>query len=168
LPCVRISTGLWAKGCEMRRIEAVQAALVSAFRIPEGDGDIVLDLYDPERRIVSAGRSERYTRVEIVGIAARSDGAKRALFAAVVDRLELAGVQPWRLPRPLDTSSVPTFEQNSASRGQLRNTASPILGNQVGLATAAQGRLSPRQRTRYSSGRSGAPGHNRTSSPMTA
>jgi phenylpyruvate tautomerase PptA (4-oxalocrotonate tautomerase family) len=92
LPCVRISTGLWAKGCEMRLIEAVQAALVSAFRIPEGDRDIVLDLYDPEWRIVCAGRSERYTRVEIVGIAARSDGAKRALFAAVVDRLELVGV----------------------------------------------------------------------------
>jgi hypothetical protein len=41
---------------------------------------------------VPAGRSERYTRVEIVGIAARSPQAKRALFQAVVDNLERLGV----------------------------------------------------------------------------
>jgi phenylpyruvate tautomerase PptA (4-oxalocrotonate tautomerase family) len=76
----------------MKLIEAVQAALVTCFRIPEGDRDIVLDLYDPTRRIVSEGRPERYTRVEIIGIAARSDDAKRALFAAVVSNLELTGV----------------------------------------------------------------------------
>jgi phenylpyruvate tautomerase PptA (4-oxalocrotonate tautomerase family) len=92
LPCVRISTGLWANGSEVRLIEAVQAALVSAFQIPEDDRDIVLDLYEPHRRIVSAGRSERYTRVEIVGIAARSDGAKRALFSDIVTNLEEVGV----------------------------------------------------------------------------
>ncbi|NQW49904.1 MAG: tautomerase family protein [Rhodospirillales bacterium] len=44
------------------------------------------------RRIVSAGRSERYTRVEIVGIAARSLEAKRALFKAIADNLESVGV----------------------------------------------------------------------------
>lgn len=76
----------------MKLIEAVQSALVLAFRISEGDRDIVLDLYDPSRRIVSSGRSERYTRVEIVGISARSDEAKRKLFAAIVNNLELLGV----------------------------------------------------------------------------
>lgn len=80
MPCVRIATGAWAAGSEMRLIEAVKSALVSAFRIPEGDRDVVLDLYGENRRIVSAGHSERYTRVEIVGIAARSLQAKRALF----------------------------------------------------------------------------------------
>ena len=34
--------------------------------------DVVLDLYDENRRIIAAGQSERYTRVEIIGIAARS------------------------------------------------------------------------------------------------
>ncbi len=92
MPCVRISTGLWAAGAEMDLIEAVQAALVSSFRIPEGDRDIVLDLYDETRRIVSACRLERYTRVEIVGIAARSAEAKRALFRTVVHNLEAVGV----------------------------------------------------------------------------
>ncbi|MGE0726102.1 MAG: tautomerase family protein [Alphaproteobacteria bacterium] len=92
MPCVRISTGLWAVGREAALIAAVQSALVGAFRIPEGDRDVVLDLYGEERRLVPAGRSDRYTRVEIVGIAARSAQAKRALFQAIVDNLERLGV----------------------------------------------------------------------------
>ncbi len=92
MPCVRIATGTWAVGVEMKLIEAVQSALVSAFKIPESDRDVVLDLYDGNRRIVSAGRSERYTRVEIIGIAARSLGAKRMLFKGIVDNLEAVGV----------------------------------------------------------------------------
>ncbi|MGK7865210.1 tautomerase family protein [Falsiroseomonas sp. E2-1-a4] len=67
---------------------------MSAFRIPEGDRDVVLDLYGEARRIVPAGRSDRYTRVEIVGIAARSTEAKRALYRAIVDNLERLGVPP--------------------------------------------------------------------------
>lgn len=92
MPCVRIATGNWAVGREMDLIEAVQSALVSAFKIPEGDRDVVLDVYDENRRIVSAGRSERYTRVEIIGIAARSTEAKRALFKAIAGNLERVGV----------------------------------------------------------------------------
>ena len=92
MPCVRIATGKWAAGTEMKLIEAVQSALVAAFRIPEGDRDVVLDLYGENRRIVAAGRSERYTRVEIVGIAARSLDAKRALFKAIAANLEAVGV----------------------------------------------------------------------------
>jgi phenylpyruvate tautomerase PptA (4-oxalocrotonate tautomerase family) len=92
MPCVRIATGLWAQGQEAALIAAVQSALVSAFRIPEGDRDVVLDLYGEARRIVPAGRSDRSTRVEIVGIAARSPEAKRALYRAIVDNLERLGV----------------------------------------------------------------------------
>src|SRR3954466_14396097 len=83
MPCVRIATGVWAAGSEMKLIEAVQSALVAAFRILERDRDVVLDLYEENRRIVSKGHSERYTRVEIGGIAARSIEAKRALFKAI-------------------------------------------------------------------------------------
>lgn len=36
MPCVRIATGTWAIGDEMKLIEAVQSALVSAFQIPDG------------------------------------------------------------------------------------------------------------------------------------
>ena len=52
----------------------------------------MLDLYDEARRIVSTGRSERYTRVEIIGIAARSLDAKRTLFKTIADNLETVGV----------------------------------------------------------------------------
>ena len=92
MPCVRIATGTWAVGVEVKLIEAVQSALVSAFKIPEWDRDVVLDIYDENRRIVSHGRSERYTRVEIIGIAARSKDAKRSLFKAIADNLEAVGV----------------------------------------------------------------------------
>jgi len=92
MPCVRIATGKWAVGVETHLIEAVQSALVSAFKIPEWDRDVVLDLYDENRRIVSTGRSERYTRIEIVGIAARSVDAKRALFRTIAENLEVVGV----------------------------------------------------------------------------
>ena len=94
MPCVRIATGEWTVGVEMKLIEAVQSALVSSFKIPEWDRDVVLDLYDANRRIVSTGRSERYTRIEIVGIAARTMDAKRALFKAGVENLEAVGVPP--------------------------------------------------------------------------
>lgn len=92
MPCVRIATGTWAIGVEIQLIEAVQPALISAFRIPEQDRDVVLDLYDANRRIVSHGRSERYTRIEPIGIAARSKDAKRALFETISDNLEAVGV----------------------------------------------------------------------------
>lgn len=92
MPCVRIATGTWAEGSEMKLIEAVQSALVAAFKVPQSDRDVVLDLYDENRRIVATGRSPHYTRVEIVGIAARSLDAKRALFEAISDNLEAAGV----------------------------------------------------------------------------
>jgi phenylpyruvate tautomerase PptA (4-oxalocrotonate tautomerase family) len=92
MPCVRIATGSWAAGIEMKMIEAVQSALVSVFKIPTWDRDVALDLYDANRRIVSTGRSDRYTRIEIIGIAARSKDAKRALFKTIADNLEAVGV----------------------------------------------------------------------------
>lgn len=81
--------GSWATGSEMEQIEAVQSTLVSAFQIPEWDRDVVLDLYDANRGIVSTGR---YTRIEIIGIAARSKDAKCALFKTIAENLKAVGV----------------------------------------------------------------------------
>ncbi len=92
MPCVKITTGKWAEGLEIELMEAVQSALVSAFKIPESDRDVVLDLYEESRRLVSHGRSERYTRVEILGIAERSLNAKRVLFKTIVENLLSVGV----------------------------------------------------------------------------
>lgn len=115
MPCVRIATGLWATGVEMKLIEAVQSALVSAFQIPEADRDIVLDLYNESRRIFSTGRSDRYTRIEIVGIAARSIEAKRALFRTIANNLEAVGV-------PRQESRIYLIEPPAESWGVLGGT----------------------------------------------
>jgi phenylpyruvate tautomerase PptA (4-oxalocrotonate tautomerase family) len=92
MPSTRIVTGSWARGGEGRVIEAVQAALVGALKIPEKDRDVVIDTYDETTRIVMTGRSQRFTRVEITLFAGRSMDAKRALYKAVVANLAELGV----------------------------------------------------------------------------
>ena len=92
MPCVRIATGPWIGGREGDMLEAVQTALVEAFKIPPTDRDVVLDVYEPHRRLVPGGRSDRFTRIEIIGIAARSMEAKRALYRILADKLEHLGV----------------------------------------------------------------------------
>jgi phenylpyruvate tautomerase PptA (4-oxalocrotonate tautomerase family) len=92
MPSTRISTGNWAKGNEPQIIEAVQSALLTALQIPDWDRDVVLDLYDGATRIVPTGRSERYTRVEILLFAGRSIEAKRALYKELVTGLSDVGV----------------------------------------------------------------------------
>ena len=61
MPRVRISTGKWAAGSELKLIEAVPSALVSAFKIPASDrGRRARPIRrEPAHRITR--RSERYT-----------------------------------------------------------------------------------------------------------
>ncbi len=92
MPSTRITTGSWARGREASVLEAVQNALLSALKIPDYDRDIVLDLYDANRRIIPTGRSERYTRIEVVLFSGRSLDAKRSLYQAVVANLHDLGV----------------------------------------------------------------------------
>ena len=92
MPSTRITTGTWARGSEQEVIGAVQAALLSALKIPDYDRDVVLDIYDAATRIVPTGRSERYTRIEVVMFSGRSIDAKRALYQAIVANLSALGV----------------------------------------------------------------------------
>jgi phenylpyruvate tautomerase PptA (4-oxalocrotonate tautomerase family) len=72
-------------------IEAVQAALVEAIRIPPGDRCVRLQTFDAADFIVAAARSENFTLVEVSMFSGRSMEAKRALYKAIVARLgELA------------------------------------------------------------------------------
>jgi hypothetical protein len=73
-------------------LEAVQAALVEALKIPQNDRDIVLEVLDASRRIISPKRSDYFTRVEIVLFSGRSLEAKRTLYAALVRNLSALGV----------------------------------------------------------------------------
>ena len=92
MPSTRITTGTWARGSEQEVIDAVQSALLSALKIPDYDRDVVLDIYDAATRIVPTGRSELYTRIEVVMFSGRSLDAKRALYQALVANLSALGV----------------------------------------------------------------------------
>ncbi len=85
-------TGAWARGREMDLIDAVQSAFLTAIKTPEWDRDIIVELFDKNCRIVPAGKSERYTRIEIKLFSGRSLQAKRNLYQAIVKNLELLGV----------------------------------------------------------------------------
>jgi hypothetical protein len=92
MPSTRITTGTWAQGHEPEVIEAVQSALLTSLKIPDWDRDIALELYDEKTRIVPTGRSDRYTRIEVVMFAGRSLDTKHALYKAIVKNLSEIGV----------------------------------------------------------------------------
>ena len=92
MPSTRISTGVWARPRATEVLEAVQAALVEALKIPETDRDIVLDIYEADRRIIRPTRSDAFTRVEVTLFSGRSMAAKRRLYEALVRNLSALGV----------------------------------------------------------------------------
>jgi len=68
-------------------IEAVQAALVEALKIPERDRGIRLVVHEPHRFAVPPEMSDRFTLISIDLFSGRSLDAKRALFQAIVRNL---------------------------------------------------------------------------------
>ena len=68
---------------------AVHDALVSALQVPRGDPTLRIIEHDPanfQRPTVPYATSERYTLVEIIMFAGRSEDAKRALYKEIVRR----------------------------------------------------------------------------------
>lgn len=92
MPSTRIVTGAWARGNEQQVIDAVQSALLPALKISDYDRDVVIDVYEAAERIVPTGRSQHYTRVEVVMFSGRSIDAKRRLYEALVANLSALGV----------------------------------------------------------------------------
>ncbi|MGC4066850.1 MAG: tautomerase family protein [Polyangiaceae bacterium] len=80
------------KDTKRRVFDAVHAALVAAFRIPEDDRIQRLVEYDPEDFEIRPGRGERFTILTICAFEGRSLEAKRALYRELVDRLEPLGI----------------------------------------------------------------------------
>lgn len=72
-------------------VEAVQAALVEALRIPEEDRTVRLVAHQPHRFLRSGARSDRYTLVSVDLFEGRSMGAKRELYQALVRNLASLG-----------------------------------------------------------------------------
>jgi phenylpyruvate tautomerase PptA (4-oxalocrotonate tautomerase family) len=75
-------------------MEAVHAALVEAFRIPVTDRTVRLIVHQPHRMMYFPGlaQPELFTQVSIDAFAGRSLDAKRALYQAIVSRLEALGI----------------------------------------------------------------------------
>lgn len=80
---------------EVALIDAVHAALVAAFRIPEDDRFLRVQTYEPHRTVdgLDAGTADDYTRVTIDCFSGRSIEAKRALYREIVERLEALGIR---------------------------------------------------------------------------
>ena len=72
--------------------DAIHAALIAAFKIPDGDRGQRLREYAPEDFEIPPGRGERFTIVSIEAFAGRSTDAKRALYREIVARLEAVGI----------------------------------------------------------------------------
>jgi phenylpyruvate tautomerase PptA (4-oxalocrotonate tautomerase family) len=93
MPLVRIEILKGRSTAERKRLlQAVHAALVEAFRIPEDDRTQRITEHDPENFEIPPGRSENYTLVEITAFPGRSPTAKRALYKAIVRNLGEGGI----------------------------------------------------------------------------
>jgi phenylpyruvate tautomerase PptA (4-oxalocrotonate tautomerase family) len=79
---------------EVAIIDAVHAALVAGFRIPPQDKHLRLVVHEPHRFAVPPTLSdpESYTLVTIDCFTGRSLGAKRHLYAEIVERLAVLGI----------------------------------------------------------------------------
>jgi hypothetical protein len=73
-------------------IDAVQAALREALKIPEGDRTLRLIEHPASHFAVPPGRGEKFTLIEVTMFSGRSMGAKRLLYQAIVRNLAALGV----------------------------------------------------------------------------
>lgn len=94
MPLVRISVRKGRSPSEKRALlDAVHAALVEAFHIPDADRTQRLTEYAPEEFDIPPGRTERYVLVEITAFAGRSVNAKRNLYGAIARHLSALGIR---------------------------------------------------------------------------
>ncbi len=84
----------YAEPQEIAIMEAVHAAVVAAFRIPEHDRSVRLVVHKPHRFDVPPQlmQPEYATVISIDAFAGRSLDAKRNLYRTIVDNLEAFGI----------------------------------------------------------------------------
>ncbi len=73
-------------------IDAVHAAMMHALKIPEWDKTVRLVVHEPHRFPQTPEKGERYTIVDIDLFSGRSLEAKKALYQAIVRKLEPFGI----------------------------------------------------------------------------
>jgi phenylpyruvate tautomerase PptA (4-oxalocrotonate tautomerase family) len=95
MPLVKVNRRQGRPAAENQQIlEAVHAALVEAFKIPEHDRTHLLFEHDAAHFTTPPDRSEAFTLVEIFAYPGRSAEAKQALFRGIAARLADIGVAP--------------------------------------------------------------------------
>ena len=95
MPLVRVNRRAGRPPHENSRLlDAVHAALVESFRIPDADRHQILQEHDAAAFEITADRTEAFTLVEIVAFPGRSVAAKRTLYQSLARRFEAAGVSP--------------------------------------------------------------------------
>lgn len=79
---------------EVGIMDAIHAALQSAFKIPANDKNVRFLVHEPHRFACPPDRSrpELYTHVSIDAFAGRSLDAKRDLYRQIVENLEQVGI----------------------------------------------------------------------------
>jgi phenylpyruvate tautomerase PptA (4-oxalocrotonate tautomerase family) len=75
-------------------MQAVHAALIEAFGIPEDDRTQRLIEHDPENFEIEPGHSGKYTLIEITAFPGRSSTAKRDLYKTITTKLGEVGIPP--------------------------------------------------------------------------
>lgn len=76
-----------SKEYKKKLLDAIHAALVESFEIPEDDRMQRLYELDPDHFETAPGKTEKFTLIEITAFKGRSIEAKRKLYAAIVKNL---------------------------------------------------------------------------------
>ena len=94
MPLVKVSL-LKGKSKEEKKAlsDAIHAALMEAFRIPENDRNQRIFEFEPENFDVPEGKTSNYTLIEITAFPGRSLDAKRKLYQTIVQNLNKLDIQ---------------------------------------------------------------------------
>jgi phenylpyruvate tautomerase PptA (4-oxalocrotonate tautomerase family) len=93
MPIVRVNRLAGHSTQQNRRLlDAVHAALVEAFRIPDADRIQILVEHDAASFEIPSDRTTAFTWVEILAFPGRSVEAKRKLYQSIAVRFESEGI----------------------------------------------------------------------------
>jgi len=94
MPLVKVSL-LKGKSKEDKKalLDAIHAALIEAFKIPENDRNQRIFEFETENFGIPEGKTSNYTLIEIVAFPGRSLDAKRKLYQTIVQNLKKFDIQ---------------------------------------------------------------------------
>ena len=94
MPLVKISL-LKGKSKEEKvaLLDAIHAALMEAFKIPENDRNQRIFEFEPENFEIPEGKTSNYTLIEMDVFPGRSIAAKRKLYQTIVQNMQKLDIQ---------------------------------------------------------------------------